>query len=86
MPPKKDKAVIVQLIFFNIFAASKLIKNLRKDNKNMTKAELVSKISIKTGIEKLRKDHKVKTLVVAYGGGVDNSLARYKRMALEAYY
>ena len=32
-------------------------------------------------IEKLRQEHKVETLVVAYGGGVDRSLDRYKRMA-----
>jgi type IV pilus assembly protein PilY1 len=32
-------------------------------------------------IESLRTDYKVKTLVVAYGGGVDRSLARYERMA-----
>ena len=32
-------------------------------------------------IDSLRADHKVKTLVVAYGGGVDRSLARYARMA-----
>ena len=32
-------------------------------------------------IEDLRQIHGVQTLVVAYGGGVDRSLARYKRMA-----
>jgi len=29
MPFKKDKTVAVQLIFFNIFAPSKLVKNLK---------------------------------------------------------